>query len=100
MKLIEDENLLDRAVAIGQRVADAINAAGFDCVTEIRGKGALVGIQLDDSIQAKDIMMKCMENGLIICIAKNNVLRVAPALTVEYSVLDKGMGILIDAMKG
>jgi len=100
MKLIEDENLLDRAVAIGQRVADAINGAAMDCVTEIRGKGALVGIQLDDSVQAKDIMMKCMENGLIICIAKNNVLRVAPALTVEDSVLDKGMGILIDAVKG
>jgi acetylornithine/succinyldiaminopimelate/putrescine aminotransferase len=99
MKLIEDENLLDRAVQIGKRVADAINAAGFDFVSEIRGKGALIGIQLDDSVQAKDIMMKCMENGLIICIAKNNVLRVAPALTIEDGVLDKGLAILVDAMK-
>ncbi len=100
MKLIEDENLLDRANQIGQRVADAINAAGIDSVTEIRGKGALVGIQLDDSIQAKDVMMGCMEKGLIICIAKNNVLRVAPALTTEDSVLDAGLAIMIDVLKG
>jgi len=100
MKLIEDENLLDRAIHIGQRVADAINGAGIEGVLEIRGKGALVGVQLDDSIQAKDVMLACMEKGLIICIAKNNVLRVAPALTTEDSVLDKGLAILVDVMRG
>jgi acetylornithine/succinyldiaminopimelate/putrescine aminotransferase len=100
MKLIEDENLLDRAIHIGQRVADAIVQAGVDCVSEIRGKGALIGMQLEEPRQAKDVMLKCMENGLIICIAKNNVLRLAPALTTDNDVLDKGLDILIDVLKG
>ena len=99
MKLIEDENLLDRAVEIGRRVTETILQAGVDCVSELRGKGALIGMQIDESRQAKDVMMKCMEKGLIVCIAKNNVLRLAPALTIADDVLDKGLGILIDVLK-
>jgi len=100
MKLVEDENLLDRAVAIGERVAEAITQAGADCVSEIRGKGALIGAQIDESRQARDVMLKCMESGLIVCTAKNNVLRLAPALTTADDILDKGLGILIDVLKG
>ena len=99
MKLIADENLLDRAVAIGERVAEAITQAGVNCISEIRGKGALIGLQIDESRQAKDIMLKCIEKGLIVCIAKNNVLRLAPALTTEDDVLDRGLDILINVLK-
>jgi acetylornithine/N-succinyldiaminopimelate aminotransferase len=99
MKLIEDENLLARAIAISNRTADAIAQAGVGCVSHLRGKGALIGMQIDEPRQAKDIMMKCMEKGLIVCIAKNNVLRIAPALTTTDDVLDKGLDILIDVLK-
>jgi acetylornithine aminotransferase len=99
MKLVEDENLLNRAVAIGQRVAEAITQADVDCISEIRGAGALIGLQLDESRTAKDVLLKCMENSLIICTAKNNVLRLAPALTTADDVLDKGLAILIDVLK-
>ena len=100
MKLVADENLLDRAPAIGRRVAEAIAQGGADCVSEIRGKGALIGMQIDESRQAKDVMLKCMEKGLMVCVAKNNVLRLAPALTTPTDVLDKGLAILIDVLKG
>ncbi|MCP4376996.1 MAG: aminotransferase class III-fold pyridoxal phosphate-dependent enzyme [bacterium] len=100
MKLIEDENLLARAVEINNRTADAIAKAGVSCVSQVRGKGALIGMQIDQPREAKDVMMKCMEKGLIVCIAKNNVLRVAPALTITDDVLDKALGILIDVLKG
>jgi len=99
MKLIEDENLLDRAVEIGRRAVEAIERSGAACVSEVRGKGVLIGVQIDESRQAKDIMLKCMEKGLIVCIAKNNVLRLAPALTTPDDVINRGLDILIDVLK-
>ena len=99
MKLIAEENLLDRALAIGERVAEAITQADVDCISEIRGKGALIGLQLDESRQAKDVMLKCIENGLIVCTAKHNVLRLAPALITDDEILDRGLSILIDVLK-
>jgi len=100
MKLIEQENLLDRAVAIGRRVSQAITQADCACVQEVRGKGALIGMQLAESKLAIDVLLACMDRGLIVCIAKNNVLRLAPALTTEDDLLDKGLDILIDVLRG
>jgi acetylornithine/succinyldiaminopimelate/putrescine aminotransferase len=60
----------------------------------------MIGMTLDDAVAAKDVMMKCLDRGLILCIAKNNVVRIAPPLTIEEDLLEKGTNILIDVLKG
>ena len=99
MKLIEDEGLVDRAATLGRHVLDTLAAAGAACVQDIRGKGLLIGIQLDEARVAKDVMIECMDRGLLVCIAKQNVLRLAPALTVDQDDLARGLEILIDVLK-
>ncbi len=99
MKLIEDEDLCTRATQLGQKLIDQITAADIACVKDVRGKGVMIGMTLDDAVVAKDVMMKCLDRGLIICIAKNNVVRMAPPLTIEEDVLEKGTDILIDVLK-
>ncbi len=99
MKLIEDESLVEAAVAKGAHATDAIEAAGIPAITEIRSRGLMIGLQLDDSIEAKAVMTACRERGLIVCIAKNNVLRIAPPLTIDLPTLDAGLAILIDVLK-
>ncbi len=100
MKLIEDENLVDAAIEKGAHATAAIEAAAIPAITEIRARGLMIGLQLDDTIVAKDVMTACRERGLIICIAKNNVLRIAPPLTIDLPTLDAGLAILIDVLKG
>jgi len=99
MKLIEDENLCDRANELGQVVRQKIEAASLDCVNEIRGRGLLLGLQLDETVDAKAVMLDCMDRGLIVCIAKNNVLRIAPPLTIDQATLEAGIDILLDAIR-
>ena len=98
MKLIEDEGLVDRAAEQGDRIAATIRDAGIGCLGEVRGKGMLIGIQLAEDRAAKDVLLACMDRGLIICIAKNNVVRLAPALTTPQDLLDAGVEILIDVL--
>ena len=66
----------------------------------MRGKGFLIGMRLDEARQAKDVMFECMDRGLIVCLAKQNLLRLAPALTVDEGDLDRGLDIVIDVLKG
>jgi predicted acetylornithine/succinylornithine family transaminase len=100
MKLIEDEDLVNAAAAKGARIVGMLEDAGLACVADVRGKGLMVGMKLDDARPAKDVMLACLERGLILCIAKQNVVRIAPPLVVSDEDIEKGIGILIDVLKG
>ena len=98
MKLIEDENLCQRAEQIGTKIQQALGDANIAYIKEIRGKGTMLGAQLDESVPAKDIMVQCMEAGLIICTAKQNAIRIAPALTTPDEVVDAALEILLKVL--
>ncbi|MDP7163190.1 MAG: aminotransferase class III-fold pyridoxal phosphate-dependent enzyme, partial [Phycisphaerae bacterium] len=99
MKLIEDENLVARAAAKGEQMAATLRDANIPRVREVRGKGFIIGLQLDEAKVAKDVMLACLDRRLIVCVAKNNVVRIAPALTTDDNLLDSGLEILIDVLK-
>jgi predicted acetylornithine/succinylornithine family transaminase len=99
MKLIEDDGLVDRAAERGGAIVETIRSAGIACVKDVRGAGLMIGMQLDDARSARDVMMGCMNNGLLVCIAKNNVLRIAPPLVTPDDQLQRGVGILLDVLR-
>ena len=99
LKLIEDERLADRAASRGERMVAALRNANIGCVKDIRGKGLMIGVRLDEDKPAKDVMTACMDRGLLICVAKNNVVRLAPPLTTEDALLDRGLAILMEVLK-
>ncbi len=100
MKLIEDEDLTGRAVKLGAMVMSKLESAQLPGLLELRGKGLMIGLELEEARPAKDIWDKCMARGLIVCIAKNNVLRLAPPLTISEDDLQAGLDILIKVMRG
>jgi succinylornithine aminotransferase len=59
---------------------------------EIRGKGLLIGAELDDAFKdrAKDILNAAASHGVIMLIAGPNVLRFAPSLIMPMSDLEEG----------
>lgn len=67
----------------------------LEAVTEIRGKGLLLGIKFDESkALAKDVVSKALENGLLLVGAGNNVVRFFPPFNVSKDEIDKGIEIL------
>ena len=61
-------------------------------VKSVRGLGLMIGIELEKD-NAKDISVKCVENGLLIITAKN-LLRMLPPLNISYSEIDEAVEIL------
>ena len=98
MKLIERENLVERAAMLGEKIAKTLRDAKAACVKEVRGAGVMIGIELDGP--REDLTAKTIQRGLLVNLtAGYRVLRLAPPLTIEESLLDEGLGILIEALR-
>ena len=96
-KLIEKEDLVTKAATKGPQVMAKIRDAGIGKVKEVRGSGFMIGIELD--CPGKDFVTACRDRGALINCTQETVLRLAPPLTIEDDILDKGLDILLGVLK-
>jgi len=97
MKLIADEDLVDRSAIKGQEAMQFVRDAGIGCVKEVRGAGFMIGIEVDRP--ARDVFTACMDRGLLVCYAGKHVVRLAPPLIIEDGLLTRGLDILTSVLK-
>ncbi len=98
-RLIEDQNLCQQAENLGSLVMDFFEDQKLDLVQQVRGYGLFLGLQIEARVNAADIVKACFEAGLHCCTAKNNVIRLAPALTIPETTLKDGLKILAQVLK-
>ena len=69
-------------------------------ITEVRGRGLIIGAQLSDSskAQASEIVTAARERGLLIITAGDGVLRVVPPLIISEAQIQQGLEIIDQAM--
>lgn len=96
---IEQEGLLLRATAIGERFRRHLDAFAqtFDFVKEVRVIGCMVALELDRP--AQPVVNRCIENGLFVNCTHDTVVRMLPALTIRDEEIDEGMAILKRALE-
>ncbi len=70
----------------------------FSCIQEVRGKGLMLGIDLDKSILAKDVLKKLLDMGFITATAGANMLRFLPPYTIKTQHIDKLIAALKQAL--
>ncbi|HEX2226620.1 MAG TPA: acetylornithine transaminase [Candidatus Binatia bacterium] len=66
--------------------------ARVSCVRGVRGKGLLLGLELDTD--GSKIVDACMEEGLLLNCTASKVLRFAPPLTITPKEVERGLAIL------
>lgn len=78
---IEEEKLRENAVAQGEAIRRGLSEAlaGVSGLVEIRGKGLMLGIELDRP--CGELVAKGLEAGLLINVTAEKVVRLLPALT-------------------
>ena len=59
----------------------------------VRGKGLIIGVKVENGMDAHAIMEKCIEKGLLILTAKGDMCRFLPPLNISYEDIDKGLAI-------
>ena len=107
LEAIQEEQLCQRAEAIGERMVQhlqAIQAKYPALVGDIRYLGAMIALELvengdinqPNAALTKAICAAAAEQGLLLlsCGTRGNVIRFLPPLTIEMEILDEGAAIL------
>ncbi len=96
LAIIEDEALIERAALLGNKILlDLGNRlAGLSGVWEIRGKGLMIGVELDRS--CPELVEQGLAAGLLINVTADNVVRLLPPLNMK----DSEVEMLIDGVTG
>lgn len=95
VKRVSDEKFLKEVTEKGEYIKARLSK--IDGIGEIRGKGLMLGFDVD-GLSSKDVAAKAAENGLLILTAKT-ALRMLPPLTITKEEIDCGLDILEDTIK-
>ena len=113
LDVIESEDLLARAIALGSRLETHFNRIRLKTnrthIGEIRRLGAMIGLEFVDDIETRvpatgmveEIIQKAAKSGLLLAAAGryDNVIRVLMPLTIPDEVLDEAVSILEAAIE-
>ena len=91
---IRREKLVERAAEAGARLVSSLerSLSGQNCVVEIRGRGLMVGIELNRP--CGELVGMALENALLINVTADHVVRLLPPLIISDQQIDEIASIL------
>ncbi len=110
INIIEEENLLDRALKIGERLKERFLKMKnkYSLIGEIRGIGAMMAIELVKDRKTKEpatqetaqIVQECLKNGVFVPTSgiNKNILRMLVSLEITDEQLDEALDVLEKAI--
>ena len=90
---VSDLNFLDKVNKKGEYIRSTIKSWNVPFVKEVRGRGLMIGTQIDSSINPGDIKVRCLEEGLCVTTAGTDVVRFLPPLNISDKEIDEGLAI-------
>ena len=99
IELFEKQKVLENVKVVGDYLGKRLDelVEEFDCVETRRGIGMMQGLVFNRAVG--DIIVKAMENGLILINAGTNIIRFVPSLIITKENVDEMMEILRKSMK-
>jgi acetylornithine aminotransferase len=89
LETMQAEELVRQAQEKGERLENRLVEAfrGLNCVREVRGKGLMVGIELDRS--CTELVGRALDRHLLINVAADKVIRLLPPLVISDDEIDR-----------
>lgn len=100
LAIIEEERLMENAIAIGDfiRAELARKIGGLKGVKEIRGKGLMIGIELEHN--CSELVQQALERGVLINVTVDNVVRLLPPLVFTREEAELLLATLVPLIAG
>ena len=98
IQMIEEQNLLSHVEKAAELFHNQLNTlkSKCDCVSDIRIKGMMIGIEL--SIDGAAVVQACLDRRLLVNCTQGNVIRLLPAMTVTEAEIEEGCQKLTEAI--
>src|SRR6478609_8464550 len=89
IRIMEEEGLLDNAARVGSHLKGALSRelGGLKGVTEIRGQGLMIGVELARPCGV--LTQRACDNGLLISVTADSVIRIVPPLILTEAEADE-----------
>lgn len=89
LKILKEDQFAKRSHELGEHLLKRLNELNSPHIKEIRGKGMLIGMEIDpDMAPALDVCLRLKEKGLLCKETHDTVVRFAPPLTITIDELD------------
>jgi 4-aminobutyrate aminotransferase/(S)-3-amino-2-methylpropionate transaminase len=110
LEIFEEENLLERAEALGRKVKSRLDAfkKKYEIIGDVRGLGPMLAMELVKDRerkdpapeQAKELAKFCVDRGLLILVCGNlsNVVRILMPLVITDDQLETGLTIMEEGL--
>ncbi|MCM2251670.1 MAG: aspartate aminotransferase family protein [Ramlibacter sp.] len=99
IRIMQEEGLLDNAYRVGGHLKAALERelGGLEGVTDIRGQGLMLGVELARNCSA--LTARAAEAGLLISVTADNVVRLLPPLIMTELEADEVVARLVPLVK-
>lgn len=97
-EVIEEERLLERSRRLGGRALARLKSIRHTSISDVRGIGLLLAVELNDAELAEEVLYRCLARGLSFKVGQGNVLVLAPPLTISESDLDRALAIVEESL--
>ncbi|HEU4460330.1 MAG TPA: ornithine--oxo-acid transaminase [Methylibium sp.] len=100
LQVLVEEKLPERAAAMGEALLGKLRALARPAITEVRGKGLLIGVEIDPAFaSARQVCEALLREGVLSKDTHGTVVRFAPPLTIEPRHLDEAVAALDRALR-
>jgi acetylornithine aminotransferase len=89
LETLEADDLLARAAYLGDYIIDALarELAGNNLVTEVRGKGLMIAVELSEP--CGELVVRGLDHGVLLNVTQDNIVRLLPPLTLSDEQADE-----------
>jgi predicted acetylornithine/succinylornithine family transaminase len=98
LEVTDDPALLRRVRELGAELREGL--AALDGVAEVRGRGLMVGVGLNEGIDAQAIGADLLQRGLVVNVPVPATLRLLPPLLVDSSQIERAVGLIGESLLG
>ena len=91
-----DDTFLAEVKRKGEKLQKAL--AALPKVKSVSGLGLMIGVEFEESTKAADVVVKCIEKGVLFLTAKTK-LRLLPPLIINDEQIEKGIAVLKEVLE-
>ncbi len=97
LEVLLDEDLSLRAGTIESRMRQKLR---HPLISDLRGRGAMLGMELPDATRTQQVVRRCLDRGLLLgwTLHAGNLVRLAPPLNITEEVLDEALDLLVASL--
>ncbi len=96
--VVNDPALLRRVRELGAALRRDLE--GLDGVAETRGRGLMIGVRLEDGIDAQALGADLLGRGLVVNVPAPSTLRLLPPLVVDPDQIERAVGLIGESLLG